>query len=477
MRTLFATVRQSFRHLRWYEASEYSLLMILAVAIPIQWRIALWCLVLLCANTIIKTICRIRETYAFNRQWRLTLNPNLGKPIRICLWMMILYYLAYVISCLYSSQPHEAFSTVASMLPLLLFPLIFLLSDTHYLRHHHLTTLTCLRAATLTLRFAIMLIRSAFHTADSQLFTCTTGAFASFLVQAASLFSQITPFQGVNDTLALQPIRVVAHLFNNTPFERLGEHQFDTLHHNYLSLYILTAIALLYYELIRHWRSSRWRKARWLVVADIAALSVYILLSDSRSGIVAWALLAAACLIHLAVKLKQRRTIGIILVSSALLIGLSYWASPKTYQRITDTAKDLFSGERGDVRQTLWQSGLETIKDRPIFGYGCDGYWDTLFQHYRTNDCLDAEIQQFSTHNQYLETTLATGIIGLIVMLSMILLPVILALRRPYQNLPMILFTIVYAACIFFEATFGRQMGLLFIGFWYCIILHYSNQP
>ena len=350
-----------------------------------------------------------------------------------------------------------------------------MLGNNSYLSRRHLTAITYLFATTLTLRFAIMLIRSVIHSTNSQLFTSTTGAFATLLVQTASTFAQITPFQWANDTLALQPIRAVAHLFHNTPFAHLKPYEFDTLHHNYLSLYILTAIALLYTELVHRWQSPRWHMARWLVVVDIGVLSAYVLLSDSRSGITAWALLAIACLAHLAIKLRRWRTVGIVLASFALLIGLSYWASPKTYQRITDTAKDLLSGERGDVRQTLWQSGLTTIKDRPLFGYGCDGYWDPLFNQYRNHECLNASIQQFSTHNQYIETTLATGLIGLTVMLAMILLPVCLALCRPYRNLPMILFTIVYATCIFFEAAFGRQMGLLFIGFWYCLLLHYAR--
>ena len=61
-------------------------------------------------------------------------------------------------------------------------------------------------------------------------------------------------------------------------------------------------------------------------------------------------------------------------------------------------------------------------------------------------------------------------IISLIV-LCMIASPAILSFRHPRRNLSMLLFTIVYAICIFFEATFERQMGLLFIPWWYCLLL------
>ena len=456
-------VNPLFDGLKWYEASEYALLMVLVVALPIQWHIALWCLILLCANTLVKIIAT-----------RHIGNPTLGRPIRACLCLMMLFYAVYALSGIYSSQPAEALATASTMLPLLLFPLIFLLSDTRYLRRRRLSTLSYLLAATLTVRFVIMIFRSAFHSIDTQLYTGTTGIIATLIAQLSAWFSQITPFQHANNLIGTLPLRAIANILHNTPLSHPKPYQFDPLHHNYLALYILTAIALLYNELIHHWHSPRWHKVRWFVIADMGLLSAYILLSGSRSGLVAWALLALACFVHLAFGKRQWRTIGIILAVSALVIGISYWASPKTYDRITDTAKNLLSGEKGDIRQTMWQSGLQTVKQRPLFGYGCDGYWDDLFNQYREQDCLDASVLQFSTHNQYLETTLATGLVGLAVMLAMILAPALLSLRRQHRNLPMLLFTVAYAVCIFFEATFGRQMGLLFIGLWYCLLLHYS---
>ena len=454
-------VKHLFQGLRWYETSEYALLMLFVVSTSIQWRIALWCFVLLCANTLIKIIASHHIG-----------NPALSRPIRTCLGLMILFYLVFAISGTYSSQPDEALSTAATMLPLLIFPLLFLLSDTRYLHARRLSALAYLLAATLTLRFAIMLPRSAFHTANSQLFSFTTSTFATLMAQAASWLSQQIPFPRLGNQLSLLPLRAVAHLINGSPFEHLKTFLFDPMHHNYLALYILTAIALLYASLVHHWQSPRWHRARWLVLGDIILLSVYILLSGSRSGIVAWAFLATACLIHLAFVKKQWRTLAIVITATALIIGISYWASPKTYKRITDTAKNILNGEEGDVRQTLWLSGLSAIKDRPLFGYGCDGYWDTLFEQYRTHDLPTS---QLNTHNQYIETTLAAGLLGLAVMLAMMAMPVVLALHRPHRNLPMVLFTMVYAVCIAFEVSFGRQMGLLFISFWYCILL--LNPP
>ena len=465
MKTLTASVKTLFQGLKWYEKTEYLLLALFVITIATDWSLALWCLLLLCANTIVK----IFASHHIG-------NPSLNRPIRICLCLMAAYYMAYAVSALYSSQPHEALSTLSMMLPLLLFPLIFLLSDTRYLRRPHLSFLTYLFAATLTLRFLVMLVRASIHSAESQLIHSTTDIITALLLQFGSALSQSSPFQNLNTLLVIPPFRAIAHLFNGTPFEALKPFEFDPLHHNYLSLYLLTAIALLYTELLRHWKSPRWRKIRWIVIADIAMLSIHMLLSDSRSGIVVWIVLASACLVHLAFVRKQWRSIAIILASLAVLVGGSYWASPKSYERISSTLHNIRIGEQADVRQDLWKSGLATAREHPVFGYGCDGYWDSLFEQYRTHDCFTACVNEFSTHNQYIETLLATGIVGLVLLLAMILLPVYVALRRRPHNLPLALFTVVYAPCLIFEATFGRQMGLLFIGFWYCLLLLHSRS-
>ena len=55
-------------------------------------------------------------------------------------------------------------------------------------------------------------------------------------------------------------------------------------------------------------------------------------------------------------------------------------------------------------------------------------------------------------------------------LLAMVILPAATALRRRSRNLPMLLFTIVYGGFLMFEVMFGRQMGLLFICWWFGVL-------
>ncbi|MBQ9864299.1 MAG: O-antigen ligase family protein [Bacteroidales bacterium] len=399
--------------LRWYEKVEYCLMALMAVALPIHWRLGLWGLVLLLVFTLVKSVTTHRIG-----------NPSLTHPIRICLYLMMLYYLVHVCSVAYSSDSQEGWAIVGLKLPLLLLPLYFLLSDTSYLRRQHVSAFSYLLAGTLTVRFVIMAIRA-----------------------------------------------IIGYL-NGTPISLLVDFHFDPLHHNYMALYLLTAIALLYVELVRHTDDAHWRVGRWLLAADMVVLMMYLVILGSRSGLVVLALLAVACLAHLAFVRKRWMLTGLTVAALVVMIGGSYLAMPTLYWRIIYSVEKIAAGEQGDGRQVMWQCGAEALKGHELIGYGCGGYWDVLHERYVAHDFAEGYThEKYSTHNQYLETALSTGIIGLVLLLAMVIMPMVLALHKPRRNLPMMLFSIVYGLCIAFEATFGRQMGLLFVSWWYCALL------
>lgn len=411
-------IKRYFHNLKWYQCTELMLMILLTITIAIDWHYGVWTLILFTLSTIIK--CCV--THAVG-------NPLLSKTTRISLIAIILYYLVYTASTLYSSNPSEAWSTtLITMLPLILLPLIFLASDMSYLTQRHRSAMVYLLATTLTLRFFIMSIRAA-----------------------------------------------VGYM-NGTSIRMLIDFHFDPLHHNYLAMYLIATVALLYTELTRNWNLPTWKKWRWIAIADIMLLTLYMAIMGSRSGLVVMALVVVACVAHLAFVRKQWLATGLMVIGLGVLVGASYFAVPDIYWRIIYSVQKIASGEQGDSRQMLWKCGLEVLNGHEIIGHGCDGYWDLLHDKYLEHDFEEGySHQQYNTHNQYLETTLATGLIGLSIMLFFIVLPFVVSLCKKTKNLTFVLFTITYAGCIAFEATFARQMGLLFIFWWYGLLL--LNMP
>lgn len=402
-----------FAGLPWYDAAEYGAMILITLTVPIAWSIGVWSLILLCLATLVKCIQRRRVG-----------NSCLSRGGRAGLWLMIAYFALSAVSALWSSQPAEAWERAALMLPMLALPLAMLLTDTAYLKQRHTDALVFLLAGVLTVRFAVMAVRA-----------------------------------------------IVRYLMGIPPSLLIDFH-FDPLHHNYLALYLITAIALLYVVVERNWHRADWRRWRWVVVADMALLAGYMVIMGSRSGLVILAMVAVACLAHLAL---VRKRWGVAAVAAGLLVvgvGATYLAAPKLYWRIVYSAEKMLAGEPGDGRQVMWQCGMELVKERPLTGWGSDGYWPELRERYRAHDFAEGyEPERYNTHNQYLETLLMTGSVGLAVLMMMVMVPAVASCCKPRRNLPMALFTIVYGGFLMFEVMFGRQMGLLFICWWYGLLL------
>lgn len=402
-----------FGELTLWEKIELSAMMLMTMSVVISWRLGIWALLALCGTAALKSIIT-----------RKIGNPALSRMGQASLCLMMAYFAIYAVSVVWSSDRQEGLAEVGKKLPLLIMPLSILISDLRYLKPKHLTAFTFLLAATLTARFLIMLIRA------------------------------------------------LVRFCQGTAITDLLDFNFDPLHHNYLALYLISSIASLYVQLSTHWKETSWKRQRWLALADIVLLILYMVIMGSRSGLVVLVILMAACITHLTF-VRKKKGIAIAVVGISLFfIGATYLALPKLYWRIIYSAQQMAEGKRSDSREVLWLSGIEVLNGHEVIGLGCGGYWNQLHERYVAHNFAEGFLhEQYSTHNQYIETALATGLVGLAVMLGMIMLPLIMALKKPQRNLSLLLYTIVYASFLIFEDMFARQMGLLFICWWYGILL------
>jgi len=405
-------VRDLFGEMKWYDRAEYATMLLMTAAVPIDWHAGVWCLIGLCGVEVVKWVACRRVG-----------NPAAGRWARTGLWLMVGYYALCALSALWSSHPDEARARAVLMLPMGVLPLVFLLSDMSYLRRRHVDVLAGVLAGVLTVRFVVMAIRAVVRYA-----------------------------QGV-------------------PPSMLIDYHFDALHHNYLALYLIAAVGLLYVVVERRWNDARWKGWRWAVAADMALLAGYMVVMGSRSGLVVMALLAAGCLAHMA--LVRRRWKATLVAAALLATGVAgtYMAAPKLYWRIVYSAERMLAGQTGDGRQVMWRCGMELVEGHALWGWGCDGYWEELRERYRAHDFAEGyEPERYNTHNMYLETLLMTGAAGLALLLAMMAAPVAGAFAGRRRNLRMVLFTVVYGGFLMFEVMFERQMGLLFICWWYGLL-------
>lgn len=79
---------------------------------------------------------------------------------------------------------------------------------------------------------------------------------------------------------------------------------------------------------------------------------------------------------------------------------------------VRDRIKDTKNNPHGG-RKEIWIWSVEMIKERPIFGYGFNSFQKLL---YKKN--IDYGISHFHSHNIYLNTFVESGLVGIVLLLS-----------------------------------------------------------
>lgn len=162
--------------------------------------------------------------------------------------------------------------------------------------------------------------------------------------------------------------------------------------------------------------TSRRAGARWILAISIGVLVLGEVASESRGG-----LLAAGCAAIAAIVLFKRRRlvvgalVGIVLIMGALFLV----ADPGAWQRISK-----FNGG-GTGRTELWTVAWRIASSHPAVGVGLDNFLTQEAKYVRqpgvlTSVALIVE-KPHVVHNQYLEAFTETGVIGFVLLSSMML--------------------------------------------------------
>jgi O-antigen ligase len=113
-----------------------------------------------------------------------------------------------------------------------------------------------------------------------------------------------------------------------------------------------------------------------------------------------------------------------------------------------------------DARLVKWQSALDVIRDNWLFGVGSGDVQDELNKQYEAHDFQAGITEQFNTHNQFLQTWVGTGLMGLAVFIATLIVSVAKAIRL--KNHFFLLFMALFVICCLTESMLERQFGILF---------------
>lgn len=209
-------------------------------------------------------------------------------------------------------------------------------------------------------------------------------------------------------------------------FENLLRGGWLDLYPYILAYLCLTACIVLAESLLGKLRLSNWLMNRAVSISLLLFLTVFILLLSVKMVII---VMVGLTLIY---ALLLNKKIGLLLVlSSVAVLIIAFFSLPTLRVRIQEAlaekGKQNALNEQPELgtplngvalRRALWVCSLDVIKNNPTLGVGTGDGQDELQAAYESRQfVLASRYNRFNAHNQYLQTLINFGVVGLVVWL------------------------------------------------------------
>jgi len=246
----------------------------------------------------------------------------------------------------------------------------------------------------------------------------------------------------------------------------------SVFHPSYASMYAVVALFSIYYlykkELLR---------LNYFWIPVIAMFSIYILLLSSKAGWIGLIFIYAVFIVDLIRNSKYLIATAIVGVLVGLFLFLNVYYAPLYAQRIpkaevienaiNEKDKDnkvvTTSTDGTGSRIFVWKASFEVIKENLIFGVGTGDSRDKLMEKYLEKNMKTEYEFGLNSHNQFLNTAVSVGIIGLVVLILCFLMPFYHGWKQ--KELLLVGFVVVVSMNLLFESMFERQSGVIFYVF------------
>lgn len=343
-------------------------------------------------------------------------------------WVWIVYYLLYAISVLYSTNKEQAGFEIVQKLSLILMPLLVGLGCFFNSRQREYVLAA---------------------------FTLGVSGAALFCMGKAAWIWQT---KGTTESWFYH--QLVSGLDPNAV---------------YMAWYVVFSLGLL---LLFPWQTKPLNKS-WVKWCLILLQFVFLVLLSSRLLLVVFFLVPLPLYLRrLYVDLKIPRFGIVLTIVAALLVvlGLAMTQNP-IRQRFDDILKndvhvaflkDYHSDPQHFNNLTLrlfsWRVGLENIRDKNLLPYGA-GLGDVqTIQNERFDAYGVKAVHDMNLHNMYLQTTMAIGLPGLLLLLAIVISPFFFVFQIPEWK-SYLVFHITCCAFMMQEAVFQTQAGVVFYSF------------
>lgn len=176
-------------------------------------------------------------------------------------------------------------------------------------------------------------------------------------------------------------------------------------HPSYFSLNLILSFFL--YQNIRSARG--WRR----ILSDslmYATFGIMIYISGSRAGLLSFALLSIYFGVFFARHYLSVKQMLIIAFPLLIIFGTGVITSQKFHVMFDDSEHVSVRAPR----KILWKSGANMLMEKPLLGYGLGSSKVDFIEKSKEKGLYLAYEKEYNVHNQFLETSLESGVVSLI---------------------------------------------------------------
>ncbi|OFX79104.1 MAG: hypothetical protein A2X12_10420 [Bacteroidetes bacterium GWE2_29_8] len=378
--------------------------------------------------------------------WLLNIKENfsyrLTKRNKAYFFIFISYYLFHLIGLLYSKNIAFGLFDLQIKLPLLLFPLIIFFSKP--IAYDELIKISYAFVIGTIIGILICLINATYN-----------------------LFYTELPYPFYYENLSI--------LF----------------HPSYFALFINFAMLLLTYFSINNVNKVQ-NVTKLLLFLTLPFYSIFLFLLNSKAGILSLILVVSVGFVYLSFVKKNILFAIIIAIEILVSIGMVSKFMPFLYDRLDEVKREIVASEKKNInnsetvnfestevtstaaRINVWKASLEVFSENILFGTGTGDIKDVLLDKYKQRNISNAFIQKLNPHNQFLQTGITFGIVGLIIFVIMFIIPFYYSIR--YKDLLLFLFVLLVVFNLMVESMLEVQAGVMFFGFFNSLLFVNIND-
>ncbi len=201
---------------------------------------------------------------------------------------------------------------------------------------------------------------------------------------------------------------------------------------------------------------------------SIVILPIYIILLQSKAGILIFGIIFII-VVSLLINLKRKRpflTIGIIMSCLLAIISFIIMDNSSTNRlktSIVEYKESNFSNPENGTAQrvVIWKNAFDLCVDNFPMGCGTGDAKEALNKTYKEKNYTYILDRQLNCHNQYLQTCLTIGLLGIISLLTLLIYPFLKAIKE--KDTLAILFIVIIILNMLVESMLEVRAGANFI--------------